>query len=257
MRVNVPLGVLGTSRSVPFKRDMSQLLHQNGCLHTSYLAVPGVPLDINAREISRPVENICIILVQWASPTNIDISDIGQYIVYVPSRNIEMTVSSSSTLTTLTVPNCGDDIHVQVAAMNHFGCVGMNSSEVPLTLLDIPAGLTDDGSATTEDGSTSTSSKQFRLLPCAARGKAIGLSVCLFVCLSVYQYKNHQISMPSHLSEQPIHRDLQITYSLCFESFGKAHECHKHCVLLAMPINCTPMCFCSYAQYINLVLICT
>ena len=28
------------------------------------------------------------------------------------------------------------------------------------------------------------------------------------------------------------------TCTLCFKSFGKAHECSKYCVLLATPINC-------------------
>ena len=137
---------------------MSQLLHQNGCLHTSFLAVPGVPLDITASEISQS-SDICIILVTWAAPTNSDASDIAQYRVYVPSQNINVTVSSAPPpITTLRVPNCGDDIHIQVAAVNHVGCVGMNSSEV-LPILR-PTVSTDDGSATTEGGPTSTSSKQ-------------------------------------------------------------------------------------------------
>ena len=126
---------------------VSQLLHQNGCLHTSFLAVPGVPQRISARENSPPVSTTCIILVTWDPPANSDPSDIYQYIVYVPSRNIRDI--SPSTLTTLTVPNCGDDTRVQVAAVNRIGCVGMNSSEVQLILLDIPAGPTEDPSATT------------------------------------------------------------------------------------------------------------
>ena len=117
------------------------------------LALPGVPQSISATEISRPIDTLCIILVQWDPPANSDASDIDQYIVYVPSRNIEVTVSSSSPLTTLTVMNCGDDIRIQVAAVNR-GCVGMNSSEVPLILLDIPNASTTNGSGTTEVGST-------------------------------------------------------------------------------------------------------
>ena len=72
-----------------------------------------------------------------------------------------MTVSSSSTLSTLTVPNCGVDVHVQVATVNHIGCVGMNSSEVQPILLDIPTASASNGngSATTEGGSAQTSSK--------------------------------------------------------------------------------------------------
>ena len=62
--------------------------------------------------------------------------------------------------------NCGIDTRVQVAAVNRAGCVGMNSSEVQLTLLDIPTAPTgnestssEGGSTTTEGGSAQTSSK--------------------------------------------------------------------------------------------------
>jgi hypothetical protein len=105
--------------------------------------------------------------VIWDPPANTDVSDVDQYIVYVPSQNIRDV--SSSTLTTLTVMNCGDDTRVQVAAVNRFGCEGMNSSEVQPNLLEIPIAPTDDGSVTTESGpatrttteggSTPTSSK--------------------------------------------------------------------------------------------------
>ena len=114
---------------------------------------------ISAAEILRPLDNICIILVTWSPPANSDPSDVDQYIVYVPSRNIRDDISSS-TLITLTVPNCGDDVRIQVAAVNRVGCVGMNSSEVQPSLLDIPAipATTEGGSnATTEGGSASAS----------------------------------------------------------------------------------------------------
>jgi hypothetical protein len=135
--------------------------------HASFLAVPGVPLSINAREISQPRDSICVILVQWDPPTNIDASDIGQYIVYIPSRNIMMNVSSS-TLTTLTVSNCGDDIRVHVAAVNRVGCVGQYSPEVQLILLDIPTAAADNGSDTTitGGGSASASSKHLHVIIC-------------------------------------------------------------------------------------------
>ena len=115
-------------------------------MHT-FLAVPGVPQRIHAAETSQPVGTTCIILVTWDPPANSDASDIVQYIIYIPSRNIREV--SPSTISTLTVPNCGIDTHVQVAAVNLVGCVGMNSSEVQLTLLDIPTASTEDGSATT------------------------------------------------------------------------------------------------------------
>ena len=122
--------------------------------HSSFSAVPGVPQSISATEISQRIGTTCIILVTWSPLANSDASDIAQYVIYVPLRNIEVTISSVSTITTLSVPNCGDDVRIQVAAVNRDGCVGMNSSEVQPILLDIPAGPT--GSATTEGGSTSS-----------------------------------------------------------------------------------------------------
>ena len=131
-------------------------------MHTLYVhefvVVPGVPQMISAAEISRPLNDICIILVTWDPPANSDTSDIDQYRVYAPSRNIRNDISSS-TLTTLTIPNCGDDVRIQVAAVNRVGCVGMNSSEVLPVLLDsIPT-----APATTEGGSASTSSKHLKI----------------------------------------------------------------------------------------------
>ena len=153
---------------------MSPLIMYMNILHTSLLAVPGVPQMINAREISQTVGTTCIILVSWDPPANSDLSDIDQYIVYVPSRKIMIrSNNSSSTLITLTLMNCGDDIRIQVAAVNRVGCVGMNSSEVQPVPLNIPpapatseggsAATTEGGSATiTDGGSASTSSKHLK-----------------------------------------------------------------------------------------------
>ena len=148
-----------TPYSVPSKINAVLSLYQMDILHTSLLAVPGVPQMISAADILRPRDNICIILVTWDPPAKSDASDIGQYIVYVPSRNIRNDISSF-TLITLTVPNCGDDIRIQVAAVNRFGCVGMNSSEVlPAPLDSIPT-----APATSEGGSASTSSKHLKII---------------------------------------------------------------------------------------------
>jgi hypothetical protein len=99
--------------------------------------------------------------VEWDPPDDVD-----GYVLYVPSRNIKNDISSNKTLTTLTVPNCDDDDRVQVAAVNSIGCVGMKSSQVRLTLLDIPTAATDKGSDTTinEGGLASTSSKHLHVI---------------------------------------------------------------------------------------------
>ena len=125
-------------------------------LHASSSAVPGVPQMISVAEIVQPRDDVCIILVTWDPPANSDPSDVDQYIVYVPSRNIRNNVSSSTSMN-LTLPNCGDDIRIQVAAVNRIDCMGMNSSEVSLDITTAPA--------TSEGGSASTSSKHLKLLP--------------------------------------------------------------------------------------------
>ena len=162
---------------------MSPLIMYMDILHASLLAIPGVPQKISATEfeVSRPIDTVCIIVVQWDLPANSDGSDIAQYIVYnIPSRNIRNS-SLSSTLITTTRPNCGDDIRIQVAAVNRVGCVGMNSSEVQPVPLDIPTAraTTEGGSnATTEGGSgfASTSSKYLKII---VSNKFVQLVPCL------------------------------------------------------------------------------
>ena len=119
-------------------------------IHTSFLAVPEAPQNVGAAEVSV-LTDVCIILVTWDHPANSNGSDIDHYILYVPSQNIKDD-NETSFLASLFVPDCRDDIRIQVAAVNLFGCVGLNSTEVKPDLLDSP---TD----TTEDRSTSTVSK--------------------------------------------------------------------------------------------------
>ena len=123
---------------------MIQLLHL--CTH-HFLVIPEVPRNARAVESSARIENLCIILVTWAPPAGSDESDIDHYIVYVPSRNI--LINESSTLTVLRIPNCHEDDGILVAAVNRFGCVGPNSSEVqPSLFLDNNAQNTEGGSTT-------------------------------------------------------------------------------------------------------------
>ena len=105
-------------------------------MHTSFVAIPGAPQNVSAQEISECIDNNCIILVTWDPPANTDQSDIVQYIVNVTSRNISVD-TVSSTIYVLRVPDCCDEVCIQVAAVNRFDCVGLTSSEVRPSLLDI------------------------------------------------------------------------------------------------------------------------
>ena len=75
-------------------------------------------------------ENDCEILVNWNPPDNS--LDISVYIVYIPSLNVNATTSSF--IYSLLLRGCPESIGVKVAAKNHFGCIGINSSELNVML---------------------------------------------------------------------------------------------------------------------------
>ena len=133
-------------------------------MHTSFLAVPGVPQNLESTVVSE-FQSSCIILVTWSPPTNSDGSDIDHYIVYVPSRNIME--NETSVISVLRLPNCRDDVRIQVAAVNQFDCVGLKSEILLNMFNNIPTteGLfttntpNEFASTPTEDGPTSVPSK--------------------------------------------------------------------------------------------------
>ena len=96
----------------------------------------------------------------WDPP---DGSDIDYYMVYVPSQNI-MNIEPSA-IAVFHIQNCHDNVSIQVAAVNRFGCIGPNSPEVKPSLLTVNRDRSTTvipikgGSTTIEDGSPSTSSK--------------------------------------------------------------------------------------------------
>ena len=114
---------------------------------TSCLVVPEAPKNVRAAEVSERIENDCVILVTWDPPANSDGSDIGHYILNVTSRNI--VDIESSAISVLRIPNCRSDDTIQVAAVNRFGCVGMNSSEERPSLFT----FVDNNTQTGEGGS--------------------------------------------------------------------------------------------------------
>ena len=132
-------------------------------------AVPKAPQNVRAVEISEPIGDNCIILVTWDPPANTDQSDIDRYTVNVPSRNI--VDNETSAISLVRIPNCHSDDSIQVAAVNRFGCVGMNSSEVQPSL-SFNRLLTTEGTHgsttihSTPIGSTSGYSKSIVPLTC-------------------------------------------------------------------------------------------
>ena len=71
-------------------------------------------------------ENECVILIKWDPPTNS--LDITNYMVYIPAQN--MAVTTDSPISSLPLRDCSERFGIKVAAINRFGCIGINSSEV-------------------------------------------------------------------------------------------------------------------------------
>ena len=84
-------------------------------------------------------ENDCEILVKWDPPT-ISV-DITNYIIYIPVLN--MNVTTDSFIKSLLLRDCPESIGVIIAAINRFGCIGSNSSEVHVPVQLIPQSTSD------------------------------------------------------------------------------------------------------------------
>jgi hypothetical protein len=93
-----------------------------------FLDAPEAPLNFGATEIFRS-ENDCEVLVKWDPPA-IGV-DIEYYTVYVPPPN--MNINETSFISTLVLRDCPEHFDIEVAAVNHFGCVGI-SVRVPVQL---------------------------------------------------------------------------------------------------------------------------
>ena len=103
------------------------------CIHI-HVGVPEAPLNIGATAVLQSSENDCEILVKWDPPPNS--VDITNYMLYVPTRNMKITTNSP--IYSLLLRDCPESFGLIVAAVNRFGCIGINSSEVNVTLQPTP-----------------------------------------------------------------------------------------------------------------------
>ena len=93
-----------------------------------YIGIPEAPLNVMATILQLP-ENDCKLQVKWDPPANS--INISYYRVYniIPSSNMD--TNKTSLLSSLhNLRDCSESVSVKVAAINRFGCFGINSSEV-------------------------------------------------------------------------------------------------------------------------------
>ena len=96
--------------------------------------IPEAPLNVGATAQAilnaQLFEIECVVLVKWDPPANsVDITHYN-YVVYA----LNMNATINSLITSLPLRDCPESFGVKVAAINRFGCIGMNSSEVNVTL---------------------------------------------------------------------------------------------------------------------------
>ena len=80
---------------------------------------------------------------------------------------------------------------------------------------------------------------------CAARGKAISLSICCYFCSHYCQHKNGQISMSidiwaTHKNNESVETFEKFASYYASNCLVTSTSIYKNTVFLAMPINCAP-----------------
>ena len=112
-----------------------------------YIDIPDAPLNVKATVF----ENDCKILVKWDPPANS--IDISSYMVYNIISSIHMDTNTTFLLSFHHLRDCPESVSVKVAAINRFGCIGINSSEVYVRVAVQP---TTTSTSTSISTSTST-----------------------------------------------------------------------------------------------------
>ena len=126
-------------------------------IHFLYLDVPEAPLNVRATALAilhaQLFENDCEVLVKWDPPANS--VDITHYMVYVPAPNVNVT--TNSLITSLLLRNCPERFSINVAAVNNFGCIGINSSDSEVYVTSQPTSPSPTFTSTCASTSTSES----------------------------------------------------------------------------------------------------
>ena len=93
--------------------------------HINTLDPPEMPQDAAAVEIPSPLD-LCVLLISWNHPTNIDSSDIDHYIIRTSHESQVPEFNDTITLATFLSP-CSDlnNLHINVTAVDRCGRVGI------------------------------------------------------------------------------------------------------------------------------------
>ena len=117
---------------------------------------PDAPINVTAEESSDsdPNDNSCILHIDLRPPSNIDVNHIKHYFIQFPSgdRTIPNTGNGP-----IRVPNCTQDIRLNVSAVNICGTVGASASDIePKRIMPTP---TTSAPTTTTNKSTGSGSE--------------------------------------------------------------------------------------------------
>ena len=109
-----------------------------------------MPQDVSAIKVTPPLEDSCIVVVNWNPPSNANTSLVKKYVVESPSRNLTTTVTIDSV-----VYECGmESSHqVRIHAIDSCDRSGASSDSTIAELLQVTRSVsTSQSSATEEQG---------------------------------------------------------------------------------------------------------
>ena len=116
---------------------------------------PDAPINVTAEESpdSDPNDDSCMLVIDLRPPSNIDMNHIKHYCVQFPSGN--RTIPNTGT-GCIKVPNCTQDIRLNVSAVNSCDIVGASASDIEPMFITTSTPTT---SAATTDSSTGPGSE--------------------------------------------------------------------------------------------------
>ena len=90
---------------------------------------PDAPINVTAEESpdSDPNDDSCMLVIDLRPPSNIDMNHIDCYIIQFLSENRTIPNTGSGTIK---VPDCTQDIRLNVSAINSCGTIGASASDI-------------------------------------------------------------------------------------------------------------------------------
>ena len=97
-----------------------------------------MPRDAAAVEIPSGQELMCVLLIEWDPPKNIDSVNIASYIVRTSrAKSHASETNETSTLATFLSP-CDNDLNINITAIDRCGRLGVSTANFTPSIVTVP-----------------------------------------------------------------------------------------------------------------------